>query len=113
MHQNHKIIHQAEDYIESHLQDKILLEDIACSIHLSKFHFHRLFVQYTSETIQQFITRIKMERSAIVLVLRGDLSISDIAYRYGYSEASAYSRAFKRYYRMSPLQYKRARKVNT
>lgn len=53
-----------------------------------------------------------MERSAMFLVIRVDISITEIAFRYGYSESSAYSRAFKKYFGITPLEYRRARNVD-
>jgi len=50
-----------------------------------------------------------MERSALFLTIRKDISITEIALRYGYSDSSAYNKAFKQYYGMSPLEYRKAR----
>ena len=50
-----------------------------------------------------------MERSALFLTVRKDISITEIALRYGYSETSSYSKAFKQYYGISPLEYRKAR----
>lgn len=107
-----RLINRAEDYIENHLDQQITLEDLAKDAMLSKFHFHRLFSESSEETLKQFIIRIKMERSAIFLVVRTDLTITEIAQRYGYSDASAYNKAFKNHFHVSPLTYRKARNDN-
>ena len=108
-----RIINEAEDYIEQNLDKKILLRDIARSVCLSEYHLHRIFSENSSESIHQFVARIKLERSAIVLVVNQNLSITEIAYKYGYSESSAYCRAFKKHFQISPSQYRKARNVKS
>jgi AraC family transcriptional regulator, mar-sox-rob regulon activator len=108
-----KIINLAEDYIENNLHNKIILGDIANCVHLSESHFHRIFRAGSSETINQFVSRIKLERSAILLATNHNLSITDIAMQYGYSETSSYCRAFKKHFKLTPMQFRLARIVNT
>lgn len=50
-----------------------------------------------------------MERAGIVLVVRIDLSITEIAFRYGYSDLSPFNKAFKRNFGVSPSLYRKAR----
>ncbi|WP_431028894.1 helix-turn-helix transcriptional regulator [Lysinibacillus sp. LZ02] len=104
-----RLVNKSEDYIESHLSEKISLDDLANNANMSKYHFHRLFRKYNNETVKQFVTRIKVERSGIFLAVRNDLSITDIALRYGYNDASTFNKAFKKYIGMSPLEYRKAR----
>ncbi|MCR3921585.1 MAG: helix-turn-helix domain-containing protein [Firmicutes bacterium] len=54
-----------------------------------------LFSKYSSETLKQFITRIKMERSAIFLAINSEISVTEIAFKYGYNSSSSYNKAFK------------------
>ncbi len=105
-----KMIHRTEDYIEENLSQKILLADISYNIGMSEFHFHRIFKANSTETIHEFITRIKMERSAMFLLISKSTPITEIAYRYGYDDASSYIRAFKRYFAMTPTQYRKSKK---
>ncbi|WP_099203493.1 helix-turn-helix transcriptional regulator [Miniphocaeibacter massiliensis] len=104
-----RLINKTEDFINSNLNKNITLEDLAENINMSKFHFHRIFSKYSDETIKQFIVRTKMERSAIYLLVRKDINITEIAGRYGYSDSSSYSKAFKKYYKISPSKFRIAR----
>ncbi len=103
-----QLLNKTEDFVEAHLHGKLTLEDLANHLHISKFHFHRRFRQCSSETLRQFISRIKMERSAIRLLASSD-TITHIAHTFGFGDSSAYTRAFKRHYGMSPRAFKRAR----
>lgn len=104
-----RIINKSEDYIEENLSSNISLNDLASNVHMSKYHFHRLFSSYSDETVKQFVTRIKIERSALFLTVRSDLSVTDVAFRYGYNDVSTYNKAFKKYLGISPLNYRKAR----
>lgn len=105
------LINKAEDYIESNLGKRIKLEDIANAVGLSQYHFHRIFHTRSKETITQFITRIKMERSGIYLVVNKEISITEIAYRYGYCDASSYNKAFRKHYHCSPSEFRNRKNI--
>jgi AraC-like DNA-binding protein len=51
-----------------------------------------------------------MERSAIYMMVCQDVSITQISYQYGYSNPSSFSKAFKKHYKISPQEYRKARK---
>lgn len=104
---NVNIVNKAEDYIEANLDKKITLHEVAASVHFSDYHFHRMFSASSNETIHQFISRIKIERSAIFMVVNSSFSITEIAYKYGFSNSSSYSKAFKRHYHMSPSDFRK------
>lgn len=101
-----KLINKTEDYIEAHLSEKISLKELAKNVYLSEFHFHRIFKEHSKETLKQFITRIKMERSGIYLVVNPKITVTEIAYRYGYSDVSAYNRAFKNHFGTTPTLFR-------
>lgn len=105
------LINKAEDYIENNLSKRIKLEDIANAVGLSQYHFHRIFHTHSKETIAQFITRIKMERSGIYLVVNKEISITEIAYRYGYCDASSYNKAFRKHYHCSPSEFRNRKNI--
>ena len=102
-----RLINKTEDYIETNLNHKITLSDVANNVNISEFHFHRLFSKYSTEALRQFITRIKMERSAIFLAINSEISITEIAFKYGYSSSSNYNKAFKKHYSISPTEFRK------
>ena len=106
------LINKAEDYIESHLSEKIALLDIARDLGISKYHFHRIFRNGSTETLNQFITRIKMERSALFLVVNSKITITEIAFRYGYNDSTSYNRAFRKRFGVSPTQFRKKQEMS-
>lgn len=108
-----RLVNKTEDYIEQHLADPITLAELAANVHLSPFHFHRIFTQYSDETLKAFVTRFKLERAAIYLVLVTDKSLTEIALNYGYNDVSSFSRAFKRHFKVSPTQYRKQQEMTS
>jgi len=102
-----RLINKTEDYIEINLDKQITLSDAAKNVNFSEHHFHRLFSKYSNETLKQFTTRIKMERSAIYLAINSEICITEIAFRYGYNSSSSYNKAFKKHYGMSPTEFRK------
>ncbi len=104
-----KLINETENYIEKNLTEKITLDMIAKHLNISKYYHHHIFSKNSNETIKEFITRVKMERSAIYLVVNQSITITDIALKYGYSDSSLYNKAFKKFFGVNPTQYRKAR----
>ena len=95
----------ALEYINEHLDQKILLTDLAKETFFSPYHFHRIFSAVQKESVSEYINRIKLERSTEQLAYTKK-QISEIAYALGYSSSSVFSRAFKNYFECSPLNYR-------
>ena len=100
-------INKAIQFVENNLDRKILLKDIAREALLSEYHFHRIFKSFTGETIKDFQQRLKIERAAIRLKHSKD-AIGQIAFDSGYENHETFTRAFKRYFQLTPQEYREA-----
>lgn len=105
-------INKTIDYIEANLVNPFTLDELAAVASFSKFHFHRIFQGVAGETPFNFITRVRLERSANLLRSNSDASISEVADRCGFSELSVFSRKFKQHFGCSPSQW-RVKKKNS
>jgi AraC family transcriptional regulator len=94
-------------YIQSHLTDDLSLEQVAGQADLSPFHFHRLFHNTVGETVKQYTQRLRLEQAAYHLRIQ-DASILDIALNAGFNNHETFSRAFKRWFGVSPRQYRQS-----
>lgn len=104
-------INRTIDYIESNIENPMTLEELATVANFSKFHFSRLFQSIVGETPFQFILRVRLEKAATFILNNNNESISEIAYKCGFSDISIFSRNFKNYFHVSASQY-RANKSN-
>ena len=93
------------DYIDSHYMEELNLDDIAASIGFSKYHFSRLFKQYTTYTFCAYIThrRIKIAEE---LLEQPDLSITEVALQSGFPSISTFNRVFKQVKNCTPSEYR-------
>lgn len=100
-------LNRAIQFIENSPDKKILLKDIAKEAFLSEYHFHRIFKCLTGETVKDFLIRLKIERSAIRLKHSKD-DIGQIGFENGFENHATFTRAFKRYFQMTPQEYREA-----
>lgn len=91
----------AIDFIESKLKDEINPEMIAKEICMSVFHFQRLFSIFFGISLGEYIRNRRLSLAAEEVRLT-DRKIIDIALQYGYESPESFSRAFYRYYDVTP-----------
>lgn len=97
----------AIDYIENNLADKLDLEIVACAVHYSKYHLHRVFTDTIGLTIHDYVQRRRLTEAAKLLVF-SDKPIIEIALIAGYESQQAFTTIFKLMYKKSPNQYREA-----
>lgn len=93
------------DYINKHYMENIQLENVAESIGFSKYHFSRLFKQYTDYTFYDYVC-LRRIKAAEELLLQPDLSITEIALQSGFSNLSTFNRLFKQQKNCTPTEYR-------
>lgn len=102
---NIKNVMAAIDYIESHLHEKLDLETVACAVHYSKYHLHRMFTDTVGLTIQTYVQRRRLTEAAKLLVL-SDKPILEISLSAGYESQQAFTDIFKAMYKKTPNRYR-------
>lgn len=81
------------------------IDDFVRSTGYSHAHVCREFKKYTGERLNEFITKTKLEYSTAILASTQN-SIADIAYQLGFSSQSNYISCFKRYFNITPHQWR-------
>ncbi|MEA3511361.1 MAG: GyrI-like domain-containing protein [Actinomycetota bacterium] len=94
------------DYIEQHLADELSLGKLADVAHFSPYHFHRVFSVLVGETLNRFITRIRIERAATQLVQYPKKPVTEIAVGCGIVNPSSFARAFRDAFEMSATEWR-------
>tara|TARA_R110002126_G_scaffold80012_1_gene198423 strand:+ start:1033 stop:1590 length:558 start_codon:yes stop_codon:yes gene_type:complete len=98
----------AEQHIIRLLQDHQLSpERLADEMNISRRTLYRLF-ESEGSSISHHILLLRLDRCSAELECQEDyaLSITDIAFKWGFSDVSQFSRAFKRQRGVSPREYR-------
>jgi signal transduction histidine kinase/DNA-binding response OmpR family regulator/ligand-binding sensor domain-containing protein len=91
--------------ITLHIEDTDFGSDeLAQSLGISQRQLYRKLKGISGSTVHEFITKVKMNQ-AEELLKNSNLSISQIAYKVGFSEPSNFSRTFSKHFGCSPSQY--------
>ncbi|WP_263357669.1 helix-turn-helix domain-containing protein [Acidicapsa ligni] len=93
-------------YIEENLNKEIRLEDLAELNSISRFHFARSFRDSLGETPYQFILKKRVQRAKALLQLPRT-SIAEIAKISGFSDASQFTRMFRKITGVTPQTWRR------
>lgn len=85
---------------------QLSLEDLAARLRLSPRQTQRLLLEFYGKTFQQKKAQARMSAAAILLA-EPSRSITSIADALGYSSAEHFSTAFRRFYHVSPREYRK------
>ena len=103
-------INKVIDHVNNNLNKSLSLEQLASVAFFSPFHFHRIFVAVTGETINNFTNRIRNEKAARLLKF-SKKSVAEISMECGFSSTSTMSRLFKQYFEISPSAYRKSGQI--
>lgn len=98
-------LNQAMTYIEENLAEDIDLKVAAKLAHCSEYHFSRMFSFLAGITLSEYIRRRRLTLAAFELQT-SNLRILDVAVKYGYKSADAFTRAFQSLHGMLPSSVK-------
>lgn len=97
-------VQRMQDYIQSHLSEKITLCELSVAARFSPFYCARIFKELTGLTPADYIRRLRLSHSA--LRLRDErCKVIDLAYDTGYDSVDGYQRAFYNAFGCNPHEY--------
>ena len=99
------LIEKAIKFIQNGSKENLSLQEIADKAGFSLTYFDALFKKHTGYSPVEYSRVYKLTRSALEL-RRTDKKIIDIALDFGYESPEAYTRAFKKFYSLSPSEYR-------
>lgn len=97
-------VNQVVRYINDHLQESISISEIAAQLFLDRSYLCRLFRKFMGMTLQQYISRKRIDR-AIELLNRG-VCCTDACFESGFGNYSSFFKAFLAYTGVAPNNYK-------
>lgn len=99
-------IRKAIEFIRFNLNQKLTLESISSSIHLSSHELSRQFKKETGENITEYINKIRITEAVYILENK-KVSITDVAVMIGYNDVDYFSKVFKKLKGLTPSEYKK------
>ncbi|MFA8299692.1 MAG: helix-turn-helix domain-containing protein [Hyphomicrobiales bacterium] len=100
---NKELILKSIQFIESNLKNKINTIEISQEACYSLYHFIRLFKSITGYSPKNYILQRRLSSAALELQNTSN-KISNIAYDYQFGSPAAFSRAFKKHFKINPLE---------
>jgi AraC-like DNA-binding protein len=97
------LIDSVIDYINSHLEEDITVDEISEYFYLSKFHLSREFKKHTGTTIHRYIVQKKLIQAKELILEQ--MPVIDVYKHCGFGDYSNFFRAFKNEYGVTPKQF--------
>jgi two-component system response regulator YesN len=103
---NQNVIYEIKAFVDSHYNQNLMLQEIADQFFISREYISRKFKQEFNENISDYIERIRVERSQILL--KNDLlSITEVASLVGYPDGRYFSKVFRKLTGFTPAQFRK------
>lgn len=98
--------------IEAHLTDgNFSVHTLAQEIGVSRTVLYRKIKHLSGLNLVEFIKAVRLKKASQLLKSHTELSVSEIAYRVGFSDPKYFSKSFKVAYKMSPTAYAQGEKI--
>lgn len=99
-------LNEALEHIESHLDQRIEVTELARIAVTSEYHFRRMFSALAGISLSEYIRRRRLTVAGAE-VLAGERTLLEIAVRYGYGSGEAFARAFRALHGVGPGEARR------
>ena len=104
---NNHYVEGAVRYIRNNYFNPIKVSDIAAYVGIDRSYLYVLFRAETGMGLQQYLTNFRLKTAAELVTLTS-YPIESVALSCGYQDALVFSKAFKKMYGMTPMQYRKA-----
>ncbi len=98
---------QAQNYIDAHYgRSELTLEEVAETVQVSPGYLSRLLKRETGFSFVDYLTRVRINK-AVLLMSDPAVKVYEVAEAVGYQSQHYFSRAFKRVFGRSPVEYRK------
>ena len=104
IHSENEIIRKAQQYISSHIREKLSVPLVARQVDVSPSYLTALFHKNLQISPGEYIRRIKLQESK-QMIRENDLNFTEIAAALQYSTVHHFSRQFKEKFGITPTEY--------
>lgn len=96
---------RVKEFIEGHFLEVATLEGVAAACRIDGPYLSRLFARFHGGRPYQFLTRLRMEHAATLLLEQG-LSVREAAAALGFGDPFHFSRVFKSVHHVPPSRFR-------
>src|SRR5258707_14683241 len=90
---------------------RLTLAGLPPAVPLGPYHFARLFKAATGSPPHQYVIARRVERAQHLLRADGEIGVTDVALRVGFSDQSKFSFTFKRIVGVTPGQFRSSARI--
>ncbi|KXU01217.1 AraC family transcriptional regulator [Streptococcus constellatus] len=94
------------DYISAHYQEELTIDQLAKICGYSDTHFMNFFKKHLGVSCIEYVIQFRL-RKAAELLQHSTLPVLEIATQSGFNNLSNFNRQFKKYYQLTPSQYRK------
>lgn len=102
----HSYIRKAIRYLEAHYAEPLSIPQIASHTGVSAIYLNRIFKLSTGKTLSEYLNEYRTSQSLPMLSDTSD-TINRISENVGYNDVRSYIRFFKKFYGMTPSEYRK------
>lgn len=99
---NQTLLLQVIQYIDSHIENQLSLEELSEALHFSTYYLCHSFKKYTNISLKKYIMDKKIELAKQLLSI---YTVTEVAEKTGFNNYSSFFRAFKKLTGISPSDY--------
>lgn len=100
-----EVIKEAQEFLESNIEEKILVEELSSKFALSRRTFDRRFIKATGNTPTEYTQRLKIEAAKKALE-NTRKTVNEVMFEVGYNDPKAFRNIFSRITGISPIEYR-------
>jgi AraC family transcriptional regulator, regulatory protein of adaptative response / methylphosphotriester-DNA alkyltransferase methyltransferase len=104
------LFEEAVAIVAAEYERDLALDEIARRVASSRRQLQRAYAEIGRTTFRSHLTAVRMEAAAALLV-RGPLTVREVAHRVGYRQPAQFAKAFRRHHGVSPSSYRARRRL--
>lgn len=94
------------EYIQLHVEEKLLLSDLAKMINLSLSRFKQKFKQEIGMPPNEYIQRLKIEKAKKYFLQSKQITVTEVAHKLSFCSSQYFCDTFKKFTKQSPTQFR-------
>ncbi|MES2942280.1 MAG: AraC family transcriptional regulator [Pseudomonadota bacterium] len=99
-------LRRVRDFMQAHLSDRIVLDDVATLLGLDRFRFLKLFKRTVGMTPHAWLLRLRLESAMELIKANSHMAITDVAHAVGFFDQSHFTHAFRHAYGVTPASFR-------